>query len=1006
MATTILIKRNLTDSNNPTSSDLEVGELGLNLYGSLAKLFTKNVNGTIVDLTAGIDNGSVSTGVAKALAFYAAANKDLSATDDGLGDDGAYWDSTNNRLGIGTNVPSYPLDVTGTISTDQDLRVAGELIIDGTSTHKTAYTVTVSSNKFVLVGDDLPSTSAPPLRFLTGITYVFKQNDDTNEDHPLYISTSSTGNNAGVYSTGVVYRIDGVSKTKAEYKTGIESYDDSKTYQVEFTPNQGVNQFVYYQSMDDSSYGNTITTEYYGDERVDDRVNALIQPGTVGTHATNTVVWTYNDIGGTLVPAVSLGPFDTDALSQGSTNKYFADSLARGAVSVTDSGGDGSLSYNSTSGVFTYTGPSAAEVRAHISGGTGVSVTNGSIAVGQAVATTSDVTFADLTVTGDLTVSGSQTTKLSETVLVEDNVVVLNSNETGTPSANAGIEVERGTGTNVELRWNESTDTWEYTADGSTYVAINDAETIRDTTATFIQNGTGISWTHNDSANTLTPAVSLSGFSTTNLSEGTNLYHTSERVDDRVNTLLQDGGGISWTYNDGSNTLTPAVSLSGFSTTNLSEGTNLYHTSERVDDRVNTLLQDGGGITWTYNDTAGTLTPSVSISESIDDRVAALIQDGSGVGWTYNDSAGTLTAAVDFSAVAISGLSDVSTTSPTDGQFLTWNNSNSRWQNVTQGVPAAISDLSDVSVSTPSANQFLRYNTSNARFENVTVDIVTDTNSLGDVLNSSPANNQTLVYDSGDGRYENKLLEDFANINITNEATLTHMGSAPTAAAGVGKVYSSATGLHFLQAGASGAGLNLAGVTAATADTLALRDNSGDLTVAGLNATSLTIGGAVIDLDNLTSSHDFWSATQNSVTITSSATDVVATEALTIGAFTAAGIIPSGATKLQIVLLMRWRLTSNSHESESNTVSGTGITAKYKLSSAGSYSTTGFTFPSGSYFVPANTSASGDIVAHTTGIDASAFTAGTYNLQLSQIKSAYDELIFRDFAWGFSIFWR
>ena len=38
--------------------------------------------------------------------------------------------------------------------------------------------------------------------------------------------------------------------------------------------------------------------------------------------------------------------------------------------------------------------------------------------------------------------------------------------------------------------------------------------------------------------------------------------------------------------------------------------------------------------------------------------------------------------------------------------------------------------------------------------------------------------------------------------------------------------------------------------------------------------------------------------------------------------------------------------------------------------------------------------------------DASAFTAGTYNLQLSQIKSAYDELIFRDFAWGFRIFWR
>jgi hypothetical protein len=40
----------------------------------------------------------------------------------------------------------------------------------------------------------------------------------------------------------------------------------------------------------------------------------------------------------------------------------------RGAFSVTDSGGDGSLSYNNGTGVFTYTGPSASEVRAHLSG--------------------------------------------------------------------------------------------------------------------------------------------------------------------------------------------------------------------------------------------------------------------------------------------------------------------------------------------------------------------------------------------------------------------------------------------------------------------------------------------------------------------------------------------------------------------------------------------------------------------------------------------------------------
>ena len=43
------------------------------------------------------------------------------------------------------------------------------------------------------------------------------------------------------------------------------------------------------------------------------------------------------------------------------------DSASRALLSVNDTGGDGSLAYNSTTGLFTYTGPSASEVRAHIS---------------------------------------------------------------------------------------------------------------------------------------------------------------------------------------------------------------------------------------------------------------------------------------------------------------------------------------------------------------------------------------------------------------------------------------------------------------------------------------------------------------------------------------------------------------------------------------------------------------------------------------------------------------
>jgi hypothetical protein len=101
----------------------------------------------------------------------------------------------------------------------------------------------------------------------------------------------------------------------------------------------------------------------------------------------------------------------------------------RGSVSITDAGGDGSLAYNSGTGVITYTGPSAAEVRAHVSAGTGVAVTDGEFSIGQPVATSNSVTFqtgsfqGDVIVTGDLTVNGTTTTLAVNDLQVEDRLI-------------------------------------------------------------------------------------------------------------------------------------------------------------------------------------------------------------------------------------------------------------------------------------------------------------------------------------------------------------------------------------------------------------------------------------------------------------------------------------------------------------------------------------------------------------------------------------------------------
>lgn len=172
----------------------------------------------------------------------------------------------------------------------------------------------------------------------------------------------------------------------------------------------------------------------------------------------------------------------------------YKDADARAAISVTDAGGDGSLAYNSSTGVITYTGPSAAEVQAHITAGTGVSIASGVVSIGQEVETTSGVTFATVETTGNvivggnLTVNGTVTSVNSTTVELGDNILLLNSGETGSPTANAGLEVERGTVANVLFRWNETTDKWEVTQNGTNFYVLIDSNNF-ETEITTLDGG-------------------------------------------------------------------------------------------------------------------------------------------------------------------------------------------------------------------------------------------------------------------------------------------------------------------------------------------------------------------------------------------------------------------------------------------------------------------------------------------------------------------------------------
>lgn len=123
---------------------------------------------------------------------------------------------------------------------------------------------------------------------------------------------------------------------------------------------------------------------------------------------------------------------------------------------------------------------------------------------------------------------------------------------------------------------------------------------------------------------------------TDNISEGSsNLYYTNEKVDDRISALVQNGTGLTWTYDDNANSFTPAVSLSSFDTDNLSEGsTNKYFSNtlanSAIDARVTKTFVDNLSVVAASAGTATSLASAQNFSLTGDVTASAVSFDGSG----------------------------------------------------------------------------------------------------------------------------------------------------------------------------------------------------------------------------------------------------------------------------------------------------------------------------------------------------------------------------------------
>lgn len=379
---------------------------------------------------------------------------------------------------------------------------------------------------------------------------------------------------------------------------------------------------------------------YYTDARVDERINqADIILDDVYTNA---------DFDARLATRT------TDHLTEGS-NLYYTDSRSRSAISV-----QGDLSYNSQTGVISYTTPTFSSDVTSVNSLTGAVVLN-TDNINEGV---NNLYYTDQRF--DNKFSSKSTTDLAEGTNLYYTTTRFNSDF----SNKATTDLAEGTNlyfTNArarssitvtgDLSYNNQTGVLSYTTptvsnsvnsvNSQTGVVVLDTSHIAENTNLYYtdtrarqsisvsgdlsyDNSTGVisftETTHTSDVNSVNGLTGVVTLNTDNISEGTNnLYYTDARVDARaqlkIDEILDSAPGSLDTLNelasalgDDPNFATTMTSnlalklnISDFNstfdtqlatktTTNIAEGTNLYFTDARVDTHLNTSNATSGQI--------------------------------------------------------------------------------------------------------------------------------------------------------------------------------------------------------------------------------------------------------------------------------------------------------------------------------------------------------------------------------------------------------------------------
>ena len=301
------------------------------------------------------------------------------------------------------------------------------------------------------------------------------------------------------------------------------------------------------------------------------------------------------------------------------------------------------------------TGHSTGTLLANVEGSlTGNASTASALASARTIALSGDVV-------GSVSFDGSGNVSMSTTV--QNDSVALGTDTTGNYmtdlTAGEGIDISHtaseGSTATISAELATETNAGVATFDGTDFtvsagdVTIN-AERIQDITGAMFSGNTetGIAVSYEDSDGTI------------------DLVLVDENIQDIAGAMFTGNTetGITATYQDADGTIDLAVSLASFDTDSLSEGSsNLYHTTERVQDVIGAAIATNGshtGISASYDDSGDGAIDLSLVSENVQDIVGAMFSGNTetGISASYQDGDGTIDLVVSAASTNITDFEE------------------------------------------------------------------------------------------------------------------------------------------------------------------------------------------------------------------------------------------------------------------------------------------------------------------------------------------------------------